>query len=263
MSRADRTCRIGLQPWVLGRVGSGHAGRSVANHHARVEGWLHWVLHSRRWPTWPAAQRKEGRTWRSSASSSRASSSGCWASSSLPGDKDNIPIWLTVLCGIGGVVLGWFVYTAFGGNGSAGVDWVRWIVAIVVAAVLVVIASTVTGRNSSGVCQGGCEQRRTARKQLGNGEPRPHLVGASATFAAHRQHGAGHNQSSRPHLLRTGGRVKRPDCSRKGSRSRFLDCAEPPRCQNRRRRHGVPVANETLNTEGWFGRDATRLWPRL
>jgi uncharacterized membrane protein YeaQ/YmgE (transglycosylase-associated protein family) len=68
-----------------------------------------------------------------------------------PGDKDNIPIWLTVVCGIGGVVLGWFVYTAFGGNGSDGVDWVRWIVAIVVAAVLVVIASSVTGRSKSKV----------------------------------------------------------------------------------------------------------------
>ena len=43
-----------------------------------------------------------------------------------PGDKDNIPIWLTILCGIGGVILGWFVYRAFGGNGSAGVDWVRF-----------------------------------------------------------------------------------------------------------------------------------------
>jgi uncharacterized membrane protein YeaQ/YmgE (transglycosylase-associated protein family) len=66
-----------------------------------------------------------------------------------PGDKDNIPIWLTVLCGIGGVIIGWYVYSAFGGNGSNGVDWVRWIVAIVVAAVLVVIASTVTGRNTN------------------------------------------------------------------------------------------------------------------
>ena len=65
-----------------------------------------------------------------------------------PGDKDNIPIWLTVLCGIGGVILGWYVYTAFGGDGSKGVDWVRWIVAVLVAAVLVVIASTVTGRNT-------------------------------------------------------------------------------------------------------------------
>ncbi|HET9829620.1 MAG TPA: GlsB/YeaQ/YmgE family stress response membrane protein [Nocardioidaceae bacterium] len=66
-----------------------------------------------------------------------------------PGDKDNIPLWLTLLCGIGGVIIGWYIYSAFGGNGSSGVDWVRWIVAIVVAAVLVVIASTVTGRNTS------------------------------------------------------------------------------------------------------------------
>lgn len=66
-----------------------------------------------------------------------------------PGDRDNIPIWLTVVCGIGGVLLGWYVYAALGGGGTSGVDWVRWIVAIVVAAVLVVIASTVTGRNTS------------------------------------------------------------------------------------------------------------------
>ena len=66
-----------------------------------------------------------------------------------PGDKDNIPIWLTILCGIGGVLIGWFIYDAFGGDGSGGVDWVRWIVAVVVAAVLVVIASTVTGRNTA------------------------------------------------------------------------------------------------------------------
>jgi uncharacterized membrane protein YeaQ/YmgE (transglycosylase-associated protein family) len=64
-----------------------------------------------------------------------------------PGDKDNIPIWLTILCGIGGVLIGWFIYTAFGGNGSPGIDWVRWIIAIVVAAVLVVIASAITGRS--------------------------------------------------------------------------------------------------------------------
>jgi uncharacterized membrane protein YeaQ/YmgE (transglycosylase-associated protein family) len=66
-----------------------------------------------------------------------------------PGSRDNTPIWLTILCGIGGVIIGWYVYRAFGGNGSSGVDWVRWIVAIIVAAVLVVIASTLTGRNTT------------------------------------------------------------------------------------------------------------------
>lgn len=65
-----------------------------------------------------------------------------------PGDKDNIPIWLTILCGIGGVLLGYWIYSLFGGDGSKGVDWVRWIVAILTSAVLVVIASTVTGRNT-------------------------------------------------------------------------------------------------------------------
>ena len=55
-----------------------------------------------------------------------------------PGDKDNIPIWLTILCGIGGVLIGWYVYAAFGGGETSGVDWVRWLVAIVVAAVLAV-----------------------------------------------------------------------------------------------------------------------------
>lgn len=65
-----------------------------------------------------------------------------------PGDKDNIPIWLTILCGIGGVLLGYAIYSAFGGDGSKGIDWTRWVVAIITSAVLVVIASTVTGRNS-------------------------------------------------------------------------------------------------------------------
>jgi uncharacterized membrane protein YeaQ/YmgE (transglycosylase-associated protein family) len=64
-----------------------------------------------------------------------------------PSNRDNIPLWLTILCGIGGVIIGWYIYTAFGGHGSPGIDWVRWIVAIVVAAVLVVIASALTGRS--------------------------------------------------------------------------------------------------------------------
>ncbi len=65
-----------------------------------------------------------------------------------PGDKDNIPIWLTLLCGIGGVLLGYYIYSFFGGDGSRGIDWTRWVVAILTAAVLTVLASTLMGRNS-------------------------------------------------------------------------------------------------------------------
>ena len=65
-----------------------------------------------------------------------------------PGDKDNIPIWLTLLCGIGGVLLGWVIYDAVAGDGSDN-EWVGWVVSIVVATVLVMIASTITGKNTS------------------------------------------------------------------------------------------------------------------
>jgi uncharacterized membrane protein YeaQ/YmgE (transglycosylase-associated protein family) len=67
-----------------------------------------------------------------------------------PGDKDNIPLWLTVVCGIGGMILGGVIYQAFGGNGSKGLDWTQGIVAVLTAAVLVVIASMLTGRNTGG-----------------------------------------------------------------------------------------------------------------
>ena len=67
-----------------------------------------------------------------------------------PSSRDNIPLWLTILCGIGGVIIGWYIYTALGGNGSPGIDWVRWLIAIAVAAVLVVIAATVTARTKTG-----------------------------------------------------------------------------------------------------------------
>ena len=67
-----------------------------------------------------------------------------------PGKRE-VALWLTILCGIGGVIIGWFVYTALGGDGSPGIDWVRWLIAIAIAAVLVVIASTLTGRSKKRV----------------------------------------------------------------------------------------------------------------
>jgi len=54
-----------------------------------------------------------------------------------PGDKDNTPLWLTVLLGIVG--------TLVGGAVAEGV-WM-WVLAIAISAVLVVLASTLMGRN--------------------------------------------------------------------------------------------------------------------
>ena len=66
-----------------------------------------------------------------------------------PGNRDNIPLWLTVLCGIGGVLIGYYVAAALGVEATKGIDWIRWIISIIVAAILVVIAATVTGRSTS------------------------------------------------------------------------------------------------------------------
>ena len=62
-----------------------------------------------------------------------------------PGSRDNTPLWLTILCGIGGVLIGYYLAAAFGVEETAGIDWVRWIISILVAAVLVMIAATLTG----------------------------------------------------------------------------------------------------------------------
>ncbi len=58
-----------------------------------------------------------------------------------PGDRDKIPIWLTVVCGIVGVLIG---YGWLGG--TRGIDWLAFFVSIIIAAILVMIAATVTGR---------------------------------------------------------------------------------------------------------------------
>jgi uncharacterized membrane protein YeaQ/YmgE (transglycosylase-associated protein family) len=65
-----------------------------------------------------------------------------------PGDRDNIPLWLTVICGIGGVLIGYYLAAALGVEATRGIDWIRWIISIIVAAVLVMIAASVTGRRS-------------------------------------------------------------------------------------------------------------------
>ena len=72
-----------------------------------------------------------------------------------PGDRDNIPLWLTLLCGIAGVLIGYYVAAALGVEATEGIDWIRWIISIIVAAILVVAAATVTGRRTGRRSQAG------------------------------------------------------------------------------------------------------------
>lgn len=66
-----------------------------------------------------------------------------------PGGRDNIPLWLTIVCGIGGILIGNWLYGMFFNPNTSGFDWWRHIWQVVVAAVLVVIASGVTGRSTT------------------------------------------------------------------------------------------------------------------
>ena len=58
-----------------------------------------------------------------------------------PGDRDNVPIWVTVLAGIVGVLLG---YGWLGG--TKGIDWLAFFVSIILAAILVMCTATLMGR---------------------------------------------------------------------------------------------------------------------
>ncbi len=66
-----------------------------------------------------------------------------------PGDRDNIPLWLTLLCGIGGVLIGWYLAAALNVADTPGVNWIQWLISIAVAAVLVMVAAAATGRRTT------------------------------------------------------------------------------------------------------------------
>ena len=66
-----------------------------------------------------------------------------------PGNRDNIPLWLTVLCGIGGVLIGYYVAAALGVEATKGIDWIRWIISIAAAAVLCLAYGAIVSRKTT------------------------------------------------------------------------------------------------------------------
>jgi uncharacterized membrane protein YeaQ/YmgE (transglycosylase-associated protein family) len=67
-----------------------------------------------------------------------------------PKTRDNTPLWLTIVCGIAGVLIGYWIAGALGVAHTSGIDWIRWIISVAAAAVLVMIAATLTGRRRLG-----------------------------------------------------------------------------------------------------------------
>lgn len=67
----------------------------------------------------------------------------------VPG-KQNIPFWLTIVAGIVGALVGTFLAGLFGVDSTKGIDWIRIILQIIVAAVAVAGAAAIWPRVSSG-----------------------------------------------------------------------------------------------------------------
>ncbi len=63
-----------------------------------------------------------------------------------PSGRDEVPLWLTVLLGIGGVLIGTYLYSLFYGPSTPGIDWLRHVWQVVAAAALVMLAATLIGR---------------------------------------------------------------------------------------------------------------------
>jgi uncharacterized membrane protein YeaQ/YmgE (transglycosylase-associated protein family) len=72
---------------------------------------------------------------------------GLLGKSLAPSGRDDIPLWLTVLCGIGGVVVGTYLYTRVFASTNAGIDWWRHAWQVGVAAAFVAVAATLVGRH--------------------------------------------------------------------------------------------------------------------
>jgi len=74
---------------------------------------------------------------------------GLLAKAVIPG-KQNIPTWLTIVIGIVGAIVGNVLSSAIGVRNTAGIDWIRHILQVgVAAALLVFVVPTFGGRRRS------------------------------------------------------------------------------------------------------------------
>jgi uncharacterized membrane protein YeaQ/YmgE (transglycosylase-associated protein family) len=65
----------------------------------------------------------------------------------LPG-RQNIPVWLTIVVGIGAALLGSVIAGAMGVRETGGVDWIELFIQLVLAVIGVALVAGVAGRRS-------------------------------------------------------------------------------------------------------------------
>jgi uncharacterized membrane protein YeaQ/YmgE (transglycosylase-associated protein family) len=66
----------------------------------------------------------------------------------MPG-RQGISVLVTIILGILGVLIGYYLAAALGVDSTKGIDWLRWIISIIVAVVLIAIYGAVTGRRGT------------------------------------------------------------------------------------------------------------------
>ena len=65
----------------------------------------------------------------------------------LPG-RQNIGALMTVVLGIIGALIGYWIWGMIGNGNTSGIDWIRWIISIIAAAILVSLYAGFAGRRS-------------------------------------------------------------------------------------------------------------------
>ena len=73
---------------------------------------------------------------------------GALAKLAMPGRQAG-GIIITIILGIIGVIIGYYLAAALGVEATNGIDWIRWIISIIVAVVLIAIYGAVTGRRNT------------------------------------------------------------------------------------------------------------------
>jgi uncharacterized membrane protein YeaQ/YmgE (transglycosylase-associated protein family) len=68
----------------------------------------------------------------------------------MPG-RQGISILVTIILGIVGVLVGYYLAAALGVRETSGIDWLRWIISIIVAALAIAAYIAVTGRKDTRV----------------------------------------------------------------------------------------------------------------
>jgi uncharacterized membrane protein YeaQ/YmgE (transglycosylase-associated protein family) len=66
----------------------------------------------------------------------------------MPG-RQPVGVLITIILGIVGVLIGYWLAGLLGVESTSGIDWIRWIISIIVAALLIGVYIAATGRRKT------------------------------------------------------------------------------------------------------------------